>query len=208
MSTSTAQTAHQQARFASLLPIVERHARVHFRHVRGQELDDRIQETRAVAWKGFLRLEERGKDVFQFPTVFARRCAQAVQNGRRAARMDSATDALSPWAQRKHGFKTEALPSLSTRSHTDLYGAPTGQEHLDAWEERLHASDSPVDDQVAFRLDFADWLGTWDEHHRRIIGAMAQDERTTDIARRFGKSKGRISQLRTEYRTDWERFTD
>jgi hypothetical protein len=208
MSTSTAHAVRQQARFAKLLPTVERHARVHFRHVRGQELDERVQETRAIAWKHFLRLEERGKNVFEFPTVFARRCAQAVQNGRRAAGMDSATDALSPWAQRKHGFKTEALPSLSTRSQHELYGDVRGQQQLDTWEERLHGTDSPVDEAVAFRLDFAQWLTTRTDRDRRIIADMVNDHGTGAIARRIGTTPGRVSQLRREYQQDWTRFVD
>ncbi len=208
MSSTTAPSPQQQARFAALLPIVQRHARIQFRNLRGQEQDDKLQETRAIAWKQFKRLEERGKDVFRFPTVFAVRCAQAARNGRRICGMDKATDALSPVAHRKHGFRVESLPQSCAEPHETI-NQPFGQRAMDAWEERLHEhAQSPVPEQVAMRVDFPAWLRTWDELHRRIISAMAQDERTKDLARRFGKSQGRISQLRTEYRTDWERFTE
>ena len=42
----------------------------------------------------------------------------------------------------------------------------------------------------------------------RLHDAVDATIRSPDIARKFGKLNGRISQLRAEYRTDWERFTE
>ena len=35
---------------------------------------------------------------------------------------------------------------------------------------------------------------------------MSRDERTKDLAQRFGLSPGRVSQLRRQYKADWDRF--
>ncbi len=36
---------------------------------------------------------------------------------------------------------------------------------------------------------------------------MALGERTQDLAARYGCSQARVSQLRREFKADWERFT-
>ncbi len=67
---------------------------------------------------------------------------------------------------------------------------------------------TPPDEQAAFRIDFPAWLSTRTERDRRIINDMVVGERTQHLARRFGISPARISQLRREYHDDWRRFTD
>ena len=59
-----------QSHFLEILPRVETHARIHFRHLRcpGRR-DDAVAETVAVAWKWFLRAAERGKDVAGFASA-------------------------------------------------------------------------------------------------------------------------------------------
>src|SRR5207244_1943648 len=56
--------------FLGLLPNIEAHARIFFRHVPcADQKADKIAETVALAWKWLVRLHERGKDVNQFPKV-------------------------------------------------------------------------------------------------------------------------------------------
>jgi DNA-directed RNA polymerase sigma subunit (sigma70/sigma32) len=57
-----------------------------------------------------------------------------------------------------------------------------------------------------FRLDFKDWLRSLTPRERRIIRAMARNERTKDLSRQFEVSPGRISQMRREFKEGWERF--
>jgi hypothetical protein len=66
---------------------------------------------------------------------------------------------------------------------------------------------TPPDEQAAFRIDFPDWLTTRTERDRRIISDMAVGEKTMHLARRFGISPARVSQLRREYHNDWRQFT-
>jgi len=66
---------------------------------------------------------------------------------------------------------------------------------------------TPPDEQAAFRIDFPDWLTTRTERDRRIIGDMVVGEKTMHLARRFGISPARVSQLRREYHDDWRQFT-
>ncbi len=65
---------------------------------------------------------------------------------------------------------------------------------------------SPVLDQVAFRIDFPAWRRTRTERDRRIIDSMMVGESTARLARLFGVSAARISQLRREFHHDWHSF--
>ena len=73
---------HLKAAFLEILPRIRTHAEVHFRHLRcpGRH-DDAVAEVVAVAWKWFLRLNEKGKDPARFVTTFAFLAALAVRSG-------------------------------------------------------------------------------------------------------------------------------
>jgi hypothetical protein len=202
------QLASLHAAFLSILPRIELHGQIYFRHLRcPHKKADAIQEMRALAWKWFLRLHERGKDPGDFLTAFTTLLARAVNSGRRLAGMARAKDVTNPATQMRHGFKVEPLPSSPRASHECLYAAPTGQQLHDAFEERLRDNTiTPVLDQVQFRLDWPAWLKTLTGRERRIIRAMALNERTLDLSKEFELSPARISQLRREFYLDWRRF--
>ena len=73
-----------QTRFLALLPRIEIYAKIYFRDVLSPSTKaDCVAECTAVAWKWFLRLHERGKDISNFPIVFVFYVAKAVRSGRR-----------------------------------------------------------------------------------------------------------------------------
>jgi len=204
--TSTANSLH--ATFLALLPRIENHARMVFRHVRCPVTrEERVAEVSALAWKWFCRLVERGKDVMNFPMVFAGLVARTVRYGRRLCGTERANDVMSPVAQRRHGFVVTSLP-LSTRARLDdLYASPHGQEMQDAYEDRLKDNTrTPPPEQAAFRIDFPQWLKTLSARQRRILRAMSLNERTKDLSKRFSISPGRISQMRRDFKDGWQRF--
>jgi hypothetical protein len=195
------------ARFLLILPRVELHGRIYFRHLRSHKKADAIQEMRALAWKWFLRLVERGKDPCDFLAAFVTLLARAVNSGRRLAGMAKSKDAMNPATQRRHSFHVERLPTSTQVSHERLYAEVRGQEQHDAFEERLRDNAvTPVPEQVCFRIDFPAWLRTLTGRERRMIRAMGLGERTLDLSRRFEVSPARISQLRREFHDGWERF--
>ena len=62
-----------EERFLQILPKIEMHGRIFFRHVKcRQTRDEAIAEMVALAWKWFVRLANRGKDVGEFPVTFCR----------------------------------------------------------------------------------------------------------------------------------------
>ena len=195
------------ARFLAILPRVELHGRIYFRHLRPHQKADAIQEMRALAWKWFLGLHQQGRDPADFLKAFTTLLARAVNSGRRLAGMAKAKDVMNPATQRRHGFTVEPLPSSSAAGHEHLYAEVRGQRLHDAYEERLRDNTiTPVPDQVQFRIDWPAWLARLTGRERRIIEAMARNARTLDLSRRFELSPGRISQLRREFHDGWRRF--
>ena len=215
MSTSARPSArpsapdHLHVVFLALLPRIELHGRIYFRHLRPHHKADAIQEMRALAWQWFLRLHERGRNPADFMTAFTTLLARAVNSGRRLTGLAKAKDVMNPATQRRHGFRVEPLPASSAVGYDHLYASPQGQELHDAYEERLRDNtQTPVPDQVAFRIDWPAWLATLTGRERRMIAAMAQNDRTRDISRKFEVSPGRISQMRREFHDDWRRFQE
>src|SRR5215831_10896862 len=194
--------------FLRIAPRIELHGRVYFRGLKCPDTkEDCIREMLALAWRWFLRLRELGRDPLQFPSALADFAARAVKAGRRLCGKHGGKDVLNPLAQRRHDFMVERLPASTCRSHESRYSVPLGQQAQDALEERLRDNSiTPPPDAAAFRLDFACWLQTRTDRDRGIIGDMILDERTLDLAKKYGLSAGRISQLRREYRQNWRHF--
>jgi hypothetical protein len=165
---------------------------VWFRKERDKE--EKMAEAVGLTWKWVKHLCKRGKDAREFPTALAGFVIRAVRSGRRVCGQERSRDVLSPVGQRRHSFYVGTLPDFSTLSDNPL-------------AEALHDNTrSPVPDQVCFRLDFPAWLQTLSQRNRRIALRMIEREKTQVLARAFGTSEGRISQLRREFHHDWLAF--
>jgi DNA-directed RNA polymerase specialized sigma24 family protein len=197
-----------QSHFLAILPRIETHAQINFRHLKCPgKRDDAIQETIAIAWKSFLRITEQGKDVDEFVSTLADYAVRHVRSGRRLCGQLKSKDVFSPRAQHRGGFKVEVL-ACSTRTSLDaLYADPQGQDEMDAMEERLTDNmQTPVPDQAAFRIDYPAWLSQLGARNREIAEDMTLDLGTLELADRHKMSPGRISQLRREFHADYKRF--
>ena len=161
-------TSHPlHARFLMLLPRIETHAKFYFRDIRcAAKRADRIAETIALAWRWFIKLEERGKDATQFVSAIATFAARAVKCGRRLAGMERAKDVMNPQTQQRHGFVVERLPDTST-----LSGNPLTEALADN-------TVTPPPDAAAFRVDFPRWLASLPRRDRRVAKNLMIGERT------------------------------
>jgi hypothetical protein len=206
-STDLVASANLQARFMEILPRIEGGARIYFRDIRcAFRKADYVAEAVGIAWKWFRRLTMRGKDVTKFIGALARMAARAVRAGRRVGAGERANDIMSPVAQRRHGFTVQALPP-TRQSYENLNGSVDGQRMQDVLEQCLtDNSVTPPPEQAAFRIDFPAWMGALSARERRIIRAMSLSERTKDLSRRFDITPGRISQMRKEFKLDWQQY--
>lgn len=187
--------AHLHAAFVSILPTLQGIARFSFRRFkRHHDKENAIAETIALCWAWFRRLAEKGRDATQFKTALGKYAARFVKSGRHLNGSEHSKDVLSARAQKMRGFGVEQFPLQGD------YDDPS-------WQLALHDNHrTPVPEAAAFRIDFPEWLGTYDHRNRRIIEKMTGGERTLDLSSKFGISPGRVSQLRREYQQDWQRF--
>ncbi|MGO9112098.1 MAG: hypothetical protein ACLP9L_22970 [Thermoguttaceae bacterium] len=177
------------------LPATVARAKYAFRHLRGQDYQDAIQETIANALVAFVALVRRGKMSIAYPSVLARYATAQIKDGRRVGSSLNVHDVLSGYAQRLKNFKVESL---------DRYDEDENQ-----WQEAVvqDTRSAPVFDTVAFRCDFADWLKSLRRRDRRIAESLSLGNSTSDVAKRFKVSAGRVSQLRRELADSWKKFT-
>src|SRR4051812_3178008 len=112
---STNDTNSLQARFLVLLPRVQLHGRIYFRHLRCQQTrSEAIAEMVALCWRWFRTLANQGRDAAEFVSALATYAARAVSTGRRLCGQDGAKDVLSRRAQRRRGFAVSTLPDGSS----------------------------------------------------------------------------------------------
>lgn len=176
--------------FLAMLPAIVRCLRLAFRDLQDEAREEAIQEALANTCIAYARLVQRGAADRAFPTVLARFAAAQVRAGRRVGSRRNVRDVLSPYAQRKKQFFVERL---------DRFDTEEGQ-WLEAVVEDPH---TPVFDQVWFRIDFPAWLDRLAPRHRRIAQTLALGHSTGEVARQFGISAGRVSQLRRELYESW-----
>ncbi len=182
--------------FLAIMPRVLVHARFAFRFVRCEHArEDKIAETLALVFKWTLRLSEQDKDVRGFPTAIASFATRAVKSGRKLCSARRSRDPLCSTAQAEHGFVTMSLPDYATLSENPV------QEAL------IDNTQTPPDEQAAFRIDFPAWRASHCSRNRSMIDEMLTGQRTQDLAEKFHISQARVSQLRRHFHDDWLCFT-
>jgi DNA-binding NarL/FixJ family response regulator len=175
-----------QTGFLVILPKIHQCVGRAFRHLRGDERNEAVQEALGNACAAFARLAAKGSLSRAFPTVLARFAVAQVRSGRRLGSASNTRDVLSKHAQWKKHFVVD---------------------RLDQWRDLvLHDHRTPVPDQVCFLLDFPEWLASLSNRDRQIAQSLAMGDSTAAVARRFSISAARVSQLRRELHASWLRF--
>ncbi|HEU5432413.1 MAG TPA: hypothetical protein VFU81_12165, partial [Thermomicrobiales bacterium] len=182
-----------QAGFLRLLPDICRQLRCAFRGLPPERREEAVQEALANALVAYRRLVERGKADLAYATPLASYAVKQVAGGRRVARPLNMYDTLSRYAQRKLGFAVVRLHQADAAENT--------------WKEVLVADRRATPAELAAsRLDFAAWWRRLPRRKRRIAAALAGGATTSETARVFKLTAGRISQLRRELERNWRQF--
>ena len=182
------------ATFVTMLPAIARHAKIAFRHLRSPEArEEAIQEVICNACCAVARLAELGKLDLAYASVLARFGVAQTRDGRKVGCKLNIGDVMSPYCQRLKDVVVERLDR-----HDD---------EENAWAEiAVEDKTTGPADIVAFRCDFSDWLACLSRRDRRIAKSLAIGNRTSDVAKRFDVSAGRVSQLRRELAAAWREF--
>ena len=178
--------------FEVLLTKMEPHFKFFAKRVlklKADNLDDALQDLRAIAFGIYRSLVRRGKEAFFTPIMkFA---MKRYKSGRRFAGT-STTDVLSDCTRILERCDICSLSKFDLNDN-DL---PFIVDYK-----------SNVADSVQFKVDFyEDWLAQQTERDQQIIRDLMKSETTNDVSRKHGVSAGLISQYRRRYEKSWFDF--
>ena len=178
-----------QERFLEMLPPIRGQAGRAFRRLDPEHREDLIGEVVASAYCTFVSLVQRSKADAAYATPLADFAIRQAITGRRVGSKSSVLDLTSPFASSTRGIRVERLDS-------------EGEWRAALVEDRRA---SPADTAAA-RIDVAAWFRSMSETHRRIAEALAIGETTNTVAKQFGLSSARVSQIRLLLKASWQRF--
>ena len=177
-----------------MLPAIVTHARIAFRHLAPEAKQEAVQDVVCNACSAVARLAELGKLDLAYPSVLANFAVSQVKDHRKIGCHLNVNDVLSPYCQRRKNVRVESI------DHFD--------DDENGWRQAVvvDTRSSPVPEIVAFRCDFSDWLQSLPRRDCHIAESLAIGNRTSEVARQFDVSEGRISQLRRELAQSWKVF--
>ena len=175
-------------RFACMLPAICRHARICFRNLPAEARMDAVQEAVATAFVAYARLVKLGKEELAYATPLAQFAVRRVRTGRTVSVPVNVNDVTSPWCQHRRGIRVESLHEQDGRGGW-----------RDLVVEDRHATPADI---AATRIDFDEWLPACPSGRERSPRYW-QREKPESVARRFGVTPGRISQLRCKLHRAW-----
>lgn len=178
---------------ADFLGFVRARATNAHRSLRGADREDAVAEVVADVAVSLARLSGRRpthRGLIRPLTDYAIRHRAA---GRRIGTPTNRQDLQSP--ARRNGARLLSLDSGSDEPRL-------------SWRDVLPDSrQADPADIAAARIDVASWLSRLPERLRDLAEALAAGHTPSELARRFGVSPGRISQMREELRRDWANFS-
>ena len=190
------QVSGWQEGFLAVLPAVQLHAEIQFRRLNADRREEAIAETVAAACVNFQLAAAQGKLNVVYPGSLGDFAVRHVRTGRHVGgAQDAAKDAMSPACHRRYGVRVSRF--CESRSADVASG----------WQQAVIADRKvPVPELAAFRIDFSQWLQTCSGRDRSIVTALIAGEQPSEVADRFGISRGRVSQLRRQYEQRWLKF--
>ena len=154
-------------RFMQLLPAIVQTARYSLRHLRGEALQDALQEVIGNAFVAFVALVRRGKMELAYGSVLGRLAAAQFKDGRRVGSRLNVREVLSSYAQRNKNFKVERL------DHRE-------KDDENEWCEVVVADKTAGPfDIVRTKLDFESWLQSLPRRDRKVAQFLSLGNRTS-----------------------------
>jgi hypothetical protein len=178
------------AGFLAMLPAIRRHLMVAFRGLDLEARDEAVQEGVCNALVAYHRLYQQGKLDQAYATPLAKYAVRQFHDGRKVGGKLNVHDVSSPYCRRLRQVILERL---------DRWDKEEGW--VEILVEDRHATPA---DTARVRIDFGAWLRTLPRRDRKVAIDLAAGDRTIDVARKYGLSEGRISQLRKELHLSWE----
>lgn len=182
-----------QERFVLLLPDIERNLKIAFSNLGAEAGAEAIDDAVVHCLIAYVQLLDQGRAHVATASTLSRYATLHVRGGRSAGCRMNSKEPLARYAQLKTGIKVVALHNCD----------PNASNWIADLVDTRHSS---VADQVATRLDFRDWLSRLSRRMRSVAVDLARGFTTSEVARKYDVSSGRISQLRRELCGSWRAF--
>jgi hypothetical protein len=180
-------------KFLELLPKIRSRIEFAFRGLPRQTREDLIEEAVIDSFVAFMRLAELEKLHVALATPLAVYAIKRTLAGRRVGCRLNRDDVSSFYGQRSHRIRVLRLDRFDSVEN--------------AWRPILVEDRSAGPDEIAAaRIDVSEWFRRLPRRNRKIAQRLALGDRTRDVAKRFGLTSGRISQLRREFENSWNQF--
>lgn len=182
-----------QKDFLRMLPQIECHARFAFRDRKGEAREEAVQETICNACVVYARMAQQGRTGAATWSSLVTYAIRQVRDGRRVGGSLNVRDVTSDHCRLRKRVKVQPLCRWD--------------EPNQEWRELLVEDKTCTPAELAAsRIDVPAFFETLGPKKRRIAEALATGESTRKVAKRFGVSPGRISQLRREFLEAWHNF--
>jgi hypothetical protein len=182
-----------QAGFIALLPQIECLLQRIYRHLDAERRQESIQAATVYCLMSYIGIHARGRTDTVTASTLVWYASLQLRNGRTPGSKLNASEPLSPYAQRRRGFRVEQLHRYD-------------QEEACWIDDIVEDKRASVLDVVAVRLDFRAWLRTLCKRTKRIARDLARGCTTAETARKYGVTAGRVSQLRRQLEESWFDF--
>jgi hypothetical protein len=181
------------AAFEAMMPAIEAHARIAFRHLDPEAREEAAQEVICNACCAYARLVALKRTHLAYPSVLARFGVAQAKSGRIVGGHLNVRDVTSEYCRQKKGVVVEQLDKFDTDEN--------------CWREVVVEDKTAGPAEIAAtRIDFSTWLQLLPRRLRKLATFLARSETTQAAATRFQVSPGRISQIRKELYLAWHRF--
>jgi hypothetical protein len=180
--------------FLNVMPRVSYMARRRFSYMPREQREDAVAEAIAAGFMAYLSMKRRGRLKLISTVGFARNAVRHVVAGRHVGSSQASCDVMSELGRRRHGCSVKSFDAESV-NNTEGGG----------WlHEAVADKKTSIPEQVAIRVDGGRWLASLKTRDRWMIEELAAGEIAVKVAKRFGISPARLSQLRKEWAAEWK----
>jgi hypothetical protein len=176
-----------QSNFTTMLPEIEQKLRLAFCRLDPEAREDAIEKAIVHSLFSYSRLHEQGRAEVATASSLAWYSSRQVKRGRPTTGKMNGKEPLSRYGQISNDIEIERQPG----------------NWIDAMVEDKRAS---VEDQVAAKMDVGAWFATLTKRMKEIATDLAFGCSTSEVAKKYGVSAGRISQLRRVLEESWAAF--
>jgi hypothetical protein len=170
-----------------MLPEIQQKLRLAFCRLDPDAQEDAIEEGVVNSLLAYVRLHEQGRAEVTTPSSLAWYAAKHVKRGRSAGGRMNGQEPLSRYGQISNDIEIER------RGNNWIAGIVDDKR-------------APVVDQVAAKMDVGAWFATLTKRMKEIAKDLAFGCSTSEVAKKYGVTAGRISQLRRMLEESWAAF--